>query len=279
MVFTNDLGLNIQITTGTTTQASSVSVTGSVSHVITYSERQLFGITDAPLKNAVGRFFGKNPNDAYVRSPTSRKDLYQTYNWDQVTTVLTVTSATITGVTSQSSIVAQKSFVNDSPYNANFNAAIQESVTNTVGTTWSQTFGFNFEQTFRYEVGYSGIKLGGETKYGFSAQFGSGSSHSTAVQIGSSSSVEVQLGPKQTVEAILIATRSVLKARITYTASLTGFAAVHYKRKHKGHRIWALPIDKVMSAGGLSNARQITEYIEIAYYSNGKVLLQKPVSL
>ena len=250
--------------------------------MITYSERQLFGITDAPLKNAVGRFFGKNPNDAYVRSPTSRKDLYKTYNWDQVTTVLTVTSATITGVTSQPSIVAQKSFVNDSPYNAKFNTAIQESETNTVGTTWSQTFGLNFEQTFmiRYEVCYcSEIGLGGETKFGFSAQFGSGSSHSTAAQIGSSSSVEVQLGPKQTVEAILMATRSVLKARITYTASLTGFAAVHYKRKHKGHRIWALPINDVMSAGGLSNARQITEDIVIGYYSNGKVLLQKPVSL
>ena len=247
--------------------------------MITDSERQLFGITDAPLKNAVGRYFGKNPNDAYVRSPTPWNDLYKTYGWDQVTTVLTVTSATITGVTSQPSIVAQKSLINNSPYNANFNAAIQDSVTNTVDTTWSQTFGFNFEQTFKYEVGFLGTGGGGETKFGFSAQFGSGGSQSTAVQVGSSSSVGVQLGPNQAVEAILTATRSVLKARITYTASLTGLTAINYNPTYRDHHFWALPIDAIMRAGGLLNTRQITEDIEIGYYSNGKVLLQKPVSL
>ena len=152
-------------------------------------------------------------------------------------------------------------------------------MTNTVETSWSQTFGFSFEQTFAYEVGFLGTVGGGETKFGFSAQFGSGGSHSTAVQVGSSSSVEVELKPKQAVKAVLTATRSVLKARITYTASLTGLAAVNYNPTYKGHQFWALTIDAVMRAGGLSNARQITEDIEIGYYSNGKVVLQNPLSL
>ena len=279
MVFTNDLGLNVQIKAGPTPQTSSVSVTGTVSHVITDSERQQFGINDGALKNAVGKYFGKNPNDAYVRSPTPWNDLYRTYGWDQVTTVLTVTSSSILEVSSQPSIVAQKSFVNNSPYNAKFNTAIQDSVTNTVETSWSQTFGFSFEQTFKYEVGFLGTGGGGETKFGFNAQFGSGGSQSTAIQVGSSSSVDVELGPKQAVEAILTATRSVLKARITYTAYLTGLAAVNYNPTFKDHHFWALDIGGVMRAGGLSNSRQITEDIVIGYYSNGKVLLQKPVAL
>ena len=279
MVFINDLGLTIKITAGDTPQASSVSVTGSISHVITDSERQLFGIADAPLKNAVGKYLGRNPNDAYVRSPTPWNDLYKTYGWNQITTVLTATSATITGVVSTPSIIAEKSLVNSSPVKATFNTAIQESVTDTVETSWSQTFGISFEQMFKYEVGFLGTKGGGETKFGFSAQFGSGVTKSTSVQVGSSSSVEVELKPKQAVKAKLTATRSALKARITYTASLTGLAAVNYNPTFKGHHFWALPIDAVMKAGGLSNTRQITEDIDIGYYSNGKVVLQKPLSL
>ena len=279
MVSINDLGLNIKITAGATPQVSSVSVTGSITHVITDSERQLFGITDAPLKNAVGKYFGKNPKDAYVRSPTPWNDLYKTYGWNQVTTVLTVTSATITGVTSKPSIIAQKSLVNDSPVKATFNTAIQESVTDTVETSWSETFGISFEQMFKYEVGFLGAGGGGETKFGFSAQFGRGASKSTAVQVGSSSSVEVELEPNKEVSAVLTATRSVLNARITYTASLTGYAAVNYNPRHKRHHFWALPIDAVMRASGLSNTRQITEDIQIGYYSNGKVVLKRPLSL
>lgn len=43
MVFTNDLGLTVQIKTGTTPQTSSVSVTGTVSHVIT--DARCLGLT------------------------------------------------------------------------------------------------------------------------------------------------------------------------------------------------------------------------------------------
>ena len=126
---------------------------------------------------------------------------------------LTVTSATIIGVSSQPSIVDQTTLINTSPISATFTAAIQNSVTNTVGTSWSETFGFSFDQTFKYEVGFLGTGGGGETKFGFSAQFGSGGSQSTAIQVGSTSSVAVVLPPNQSAVTVLTATRSVLKAR------------------------------------------------------------------
>ena len=79
-------------------------------------------------------------------------------------------------------------------------------MTDTVETSWSQTFGISFEQTFKYEVGLLGTGGGGgETKFGFSAEFGSWVTKSTAVQVGSSSSVEVELKPKQAVKAKLTA--------------------------------------------------------------------------
>ena len=242
--------------------------------MITDNERQLFGITDAPLKNAVEKYFGKLPNDAYVRSPTPWNDLYKLYGWDQVTAVLTVNNATIVGVSSQSTIIDGNSFCNISPISATFNVPIQNSFTNTYEDSWI-TDGISFDQTISYEVGFMGTKGGRETKFGFSAQFGSGGSRSTEVMVGLASSFTVELGPNQAFEAVHTVTRSELKARITYTVSLTGLTVIHYNPGHQHEGFMALPIVDVMRAGGLSNLRQITEDIDIVYYSNGKVEMQK----
>lgn len=60
------MGISISIVAGVDQAHSSVQASGSVQHVITDKERATFGITDGDLKNAVGKYFGKNPNDAYL---------------------------------------------------------------------------------------------------------------------------------------------------------------------------------------------------------------------
>src|SRR5271156_1054538 len=100
------MGIEVSIKAGLTAATSSVSASGSVQHVITDTEVATFGLQDGNLKNAVGKYFGQNPNDAFLHSPTPWGDLYRTYNWPQVQTVLVVDSATITGITSQPVIVA-----------------------------------------------------------------------------------------------------------------------------------------------------------------------------
>lgn len=274
MVNTNDLGINIQINAGKTPETSSIRVTGSVLHVITDSEINSFGLNDRAIKNAVGKYLRRNPDDCYVRSPTPHNDLYKTYGWQQVTTVLNVESASITGVTSQPTIVSQKTFINSSPKTAIFNAALSYSVANTAGTTWSNTYGTTFEQSFHYEIGFLGTGGGGSTTFGFSAQFGRGGENSQTVTLGSSDGVQVELAPNESVVAVLTASRGVLKARITYTASLTGSVAVRYKKKYKGKHFYSLPVADVMKAAGISSSRQITQDIEVGYYSNGIVQLQ-----
>src|SRR5947207_10532693 len=74
-------GITVSIVAGADAAHSSVNATGSVQHVITDKEVTTFGIQDSPLKNAVGKYFGKNPNDAYLHSPTPWNDLYKTYGW------------------------------------------------------------------------------------------------------------------------------------------------------------------------------------------------------
>ena len=73
------LTMNIEIHAGKDKASSSVKVTGTVQHVITDEERQSFKLEDAQLKDAVKKYFGKRPNDAFLHSPTPWDDLYKTY--------------------------------------------------------------------------------------------------------------------------------------------------------------------------------------------------------
>ena len=72
-------GFNISIVAGKDSSSSSVMVQGSVQHVITDEERSSFGLSDSQLKGAVDKYFGKQPNDAYLHSPTPWDDLYKRY--------------------------------------------------------------------------------------------------------------------------------------------------------------------------------------------------------
>jgi len=74
----------IEIGVGRDRDSSSVRITGEEWHVINDNEANIFNITDKPLKEAVEKYFGKKPNDAYLHSPTPWNDLYKTYNWEQV---------------------------------------------------------------------------------------------------------------------------------------------------------------------------------------------------
>ncbi|MHA7059828.1 hypothetical protein ACWGOQ_0021550 [Aquimarina sp. M1] len=49
---------------------SSVNASVSAQHVLTDEEKTTFKLGDKQLKDAVKKYVGKSPNDAYLRSPT-----------------------------------------------------------------------------------------------------------------------------------------------------------------------------------------------------------------
>ncbi len=270
------MGIEISIKAGADAATSSVSASGSVQHIITDKERKTFGIEDAGLKNAVEKYFGKKPNDAYLHSPTPWDDLYKTYGWPEVQTILDVKSAKITGITSEPVIVATKKFVNSSTKIATFDASISDQVTNTTESNWSETDTIEVGQKLTYNVSFLGAGGGGETSMSYSHSWGQGGSESESITVGSSSGVSVELNPGESVEAVLTASRGVMKVRIVYMAHPVGDTAVNYNPTFKDHHFWALPITGVMGAASLSTTREFTEDIEIGYYSNAKIELRDP---
>ena len=273
-----DTGLVISIEAGSDAAHSTLKVTGSLLHVISDTERQTFHLSDYQLKQAVGKNFGRVPDDAYLHSSTPWGDLYKTYGWEEVKTVLIPTKSEILGVTTDSISLKNQVFENNSTITANYDVSITDSVQNSVTNSWSTGGSFTFTQKFTYEVGFLGTGAGGETDFSYEQSWGVAGSHTKGVTMGSSSGVMATLKPGQAVKAVLTATRGVLRARVWYNSYLEGSTAINYGNTYKGHHFWDLSIGSVMQSAGISNSIQTTEDIEVGYFSNGKIILEDAVT-
>jgi hypothetical protein len=278
------MGLQINIKAGADASLSIASASGQIQHVITDQEVSAFGITDGALKNAIGAYFGQNPDDAFLHSPTPWGDLYKNYQWQQVITTLVVESATITGFSSVPTIISSKNFINSINDPITCTAEITQEVSNTSDSNWSTSDSVTVEQSVSYEI--EGI--GGETKLSYTHGWGQGGGTSQSVTLGTSSGVEFPLAPGETAIAHLMATIGKINVRVVYKAYLDGTAAINYGDTFKDHHFWGLDIGSVMAAVGISNVKEITEDISINLYSestikveklNGQVLMIHPLAV
>lgn len=266
--------VDVSVTAGPDKNTSKVVVGGSEQHVITNDERKTFNLEDSSLKKAVGAYFGKEPNDAYLSSPTPWGDLYKTYSWPQVQTVFVAESAEILAITSEPVIVKTQDFINSSSKKGVFNVSITESVQNTSSSTWSTSGTLTISRKINVGIEFLGIGGSAENTLSYSQSWGIGETKTLSVTIGSSSGVQVTLDPGESVTAVLSASRGSMKVRIRYRAYLIGSTAVNYNPTYKDHHFWALPIADVMKAGGISNENLSTQDMSIGYYSNSKVELK-----
>lgn len=269
------MAISVNIIAGSTKEASSVNVSGSIVHTITKEEKKIFGLSDSALKKAVKSYFGKSPNNAYLHSPTPWHDLYKKYGWPQVQARLDVVSSKVLEITSQPIGLATRKFTNNGSSPATFSADLSDSVTETTETNWSDTYGFEIGQTISYGVEFSGVNIGGETSISYSSEFGTGGSESKEVSVSATSGVSFELDPGKSATVNLSASRGTLKIQIIYEVSLTGDTAVNYNPTYEKHHFWALPINSVMNAAEIQTTYQVTEVIEVGYYTNGEITVNK----
>lgn len=269
------MGIDVKIVAGPDQGSSSAEVSGSIQHIITPEERVTFGLSDTQLKNAVGKYFGKNPKDAYLSSPTPWGDLYKTYGWEQVSVVLVPVKAEILGITSNPTIIKTQEFVNSSSVTATFNVGISETLSNTSTSSWSTGGTLSVEEKISFSVTIEGIaSVGGEYRMAYDQSWGIGGKESKEVSVGSTQGLTVELKPGESVVSELTASRGEMNVLVYYDAYLKGYAAVNYDPTFKDHHFWALPISEVMSAAGISNSVKSNQTISIGYYSNGQVELK-----
>ncbi|WP_052713416.1 hypothetical protein [Streptomyces katrae] len=262
-----------KVTAGEDEAESIVNAIGEQKHVITDDERNGFGWPWGSITDACARHMGRRPNGAWIKSPTDH-DLYNSYGWQQTTTVLKATKAEILGINSKPTTVKTATFRNDSSVGANFNVKITEQVSNTVSNTWSTTNSFALEQTIKYEIGFLGTGGGGETSMSYTHSWGQSKTESQTITLGSEAGVDVYLEPGQAVKATLVATRGTMEVKVTYSATVEGRVAMNYNPTHNGHHFWNAGINTILQAGGLNRSKTFTENLEIGYYSDAEVLLE-----
>ena len=261
---------SIDIVVGDKIETSSVLASGEDAHVIKDTEIPTFGISDEQLRKAVERFFGRRPNDAFLRSPTPWGDLYKTYNWEQVTVHLRPAEASITGINSNPVILKTQTFKNNSSKQASFDVSISDDVSESVESNWSDTIGISVSQSVSYGTKF----VGGDTSIAFNAEFQKGGSKSRTVTVGQTSGVAVDLDPGESVKAVLSASRGSMTVRVVFEAYLSGLSAVNYNPRYRDHHFWALGINGVRQAVDLRDTFRIVNDIEIGYFSNGDITLE-----
>jgi len=271
------MAFTINIIAGSDSASSSVTVRGEDRHIITDTERTTFKLNDSQLKDAVKNYMGKKPDDAYLHSPT-KHDLYNTYSWPETYTTIRGTKAEIISVTSESVMLKQQRFVNNSSVTATYNVAISDTVTNTSATNWDMGGQLTAEQKITYQVGVLGTSGGGETTMSYSDMWGTTESLSEQVTFGSSSSVTVTLDPGQSVIATLSASKGLMNIRVSYNASLDGYTAVNYSKAYEGHHFYGIWLPSVMAYSSISNKVPSEQFINLDYYSNGVIELTDPAT-
>jgi hypothetical protein len=282
--------ISISINAGQDETSSSVTASGSVQHIITDSERTAFNIEDAALKAAVVKYlapvlpapfagfnpFGRAPDDAFLCSPTPWNDLYATYGWPQVQTLLVVQSATILGITSNPEIIATKNFKNTSNVPGTYHCDITQDVSFTHESNWSNTSAVEISQTISYEISFLGSGGGGESSFSYTETWEKGGSDSESITLGTSTGVDAELQPGQAVDAELTASRGELTVQIVYQLSLIGDVAVNFSNPWNGHHFWAYDLKSVMAAAGYPTTITSTQEITVGFYSSSSVVLKNP---
>lgn len=240
-----------------------VNGSGTDTHIITDSERKSFGITDKPLKNAVGKYYGGSaPDVAYVHNEKNTK-------WSTpVQTTVKLVSAQMTHTEAVPMVLTTGELENDTDQPATMTATLKQTVTKSHSQTWSHSDAVTVSQKFNYKVG--------ETGASWTSQWGESKTDSEAVTIETSLSSGVTVPAHGDFRAELWATKSTLEVTVTYDASLKGDVLAAYLGMlnpcpPRAKAINFIPITSVMAAADLPTNKQITQTISICDYSNAKI--------
>ncbi|WP_312242297.1 hypothetical protein [Pantoea sp.] len=266
------MSIRIDLFAGKTLNDCSISPSGYVIDVIPDNEIPNWFKQHYSLRQAIGYYFGKTPENAYLKSPTPWGDLYTTYRWEQVKRILMPVKAEILELRDVPVSLKTQTFTNNSSVEATFNVAISDTVSNATAFKWSTGGTFTIGQKFTYGVDFL-AKATGETSVEYSQNWGIDETKTETVTFGSSSGLVVRLLPKQSVKAPLKASHGIIKSRVWYDGYLTGSVAANYNPPYKNHHFWSFPVQSILNAGRINNRIQSTQDIELRYYSNAEIVI------
>jgi len=268
------MSISIAITAGADTNSSSVSQAGNVQQIATPAQIASF-FSSTNLTDAVTSYAnGSTPDDIFTCSPTPWGDLYSTYGWPQVQSMLTVQSATIVEVNATPCIVATQSFSNTT--GAPMQCTTNMDYSSTVGssTTWTTEDSITASQSVSYGIGFPGTGVEGETSLSYSHTWGTADTEEESVTLGTGASVTFELPAGESRVAELVTSQGTATVQVVYQMTLSGDIAVNYSDTWNGHHFWAFDVNAVLGNSNLPTVITATETIVINMYTDASIVLK-----
>jgi len=288
-VFRNKMpapGITVTINAAAAQPDSWVAFSGYIQHQSTKSELSLFKLdTDAGAFFAGSYGGGDAPDEMWLSAPANSRwgDLYKEHpNNEPVTSTLTITSATVKEVTSSKpSIIATKSFKNQSSVPVTYNTSITQEVMNTAETNWSNTKTYEVGQTISYDVSFLGSGSSGETSFTFTQEFAKGGSSTESVMLGDSTGVEVVLQPEQAVKVLLSTSTGSMNIELVYQLTIAGTPFGTFDSpytwpnnpQYGSHYIWGQYVSSMLEYGSVPQFVTIKETLSLGFFTNTSVVV------
>ncbi|GEM_PF-846795 len=263
-----DYGVSINISVTNTQEDSQVSIFGNAVAVISDTEIETFGLGLHNLTSAVNAYFGKTPNDAYLRSPTPWGDLYTTNKWPQVQRKFTFQSADITSFSSSRVVIDSQSIVNNTNGLITTNIGMTKIVDFQCSATWSGESGISLAAHIPVQIQ---AEHDLETySFTFSDAFYQNSQNSKAVPF-NAQYLAYAAQVETSTEAYLVVDRYTMTVHCVFVSSLIGDVAVNYNPTYQSHHFWPLPIESVMHTAGMPTFFTTELTFLITYYFNPRI--------
>lgn len=249
--------------------SNEVSLTGQTKETISDKERSSFGLTDQNVKDGVELYFGKRPTDVYLRSPTPG-NLYETYEWQQVSKTLRASGSRIVNVATKSEMIAHQVYENLEAVDTVVNVAMRRTVGNTVTIKWNTEAELTASRYIRIDVSFTYKSL----KYKYRTKLYEEMSKTEPMTIGTDCFLNVTLQPGKSIISELHATKAVVRSELDYEAYLSGVVAACYAEKYKGHRFWALDVLAIMEHAELKNSVMVEQNVVGQFYENPRLIVR-----
>ncbi|XP_075987947.1 U-megalopygitoxin(8)-Mo12-like isoform X2 [Anticarsia gemmatalis] len=252
-----------------------IHVSGSDVTVVGDNEIQTFNLYEGKLKEAVKNYYGKEPDDIFLKSPTPPLgDLYKKYGWKPVSRILKPISAKMLGVKYKPLLVLTKIFNNTSSNPMIIKEYARQNVENTIASTWNTKEELLTSLNISYGFDLIATSVSGTATITYTSNWGESVMKSEMVTVGSETALEMTLHPNQSAIVEIFATVGRMEVQIDYEASLDGFIAVNYENIYKNHHFSALDVNSVLLAGGMQRSLLSSEVITLGYYSESEIVFR-----
>jgi hypothetical protein len=235
-----------------------------VKNVISDEEIVLFNLQDQQLKEAIGSYFGKKPNDAYLKSPTPWGDLYEQYHWNQVERVSTIINPQIVIINVEEIVLKSQNFTNlsDSFQYIDIGYSIQTNYE--VIFHWNNAAKVMIENPISFSIDYD-LYQSVDTAI-FNVTYNQTNGYQYSRTIGATGEIQHSISPNESIIVDLVVNKYHMIAQFDIESHLIGFTVANYNPTYRDYHFWGFEIGQVMSARGIKNNITSTIQVELIYF-------------